>query len=212
MSNPPRLMTIPTSPPAAPDRLLDQELIDRVLLGDRLAARALYEAHVGAVHRIAFRLSGDADVANDLTQDTFVRAFRQLPSFRGDAAFGTWLHRVAVRTSINGLRKVRRLRKAEVDLTLLDNHGTWDRPRDSQLQQRLQRAMDTLPDAQRQTLVLHDLEGYTHQEIGRMLGVAEGTSKSRLSQARSALRKQLADLAPRSPEHSESRHGPTRSD
>lgn len=218
-------MTTPISLPATPDRPLDKELNARVLLGDQRAARALYEAHVGAEYRIAFQLSGDAEVANDVTQDSFIRAFRQLSSFRGESAFGTWLHRVAVRTTINGLRKVRRLRKSEADLTswttrpsspaldlyrMLELERVRHRQRNVPLHRRLPDAVDTLPEAQRHTLVLHDLEGYTHPEIGRALGVAEFTAKPRLSQARSSLRKQLADLAPREGEYAESRHGPER--
>ncbi len=180
----------------SPDRTPERELISRVLLGDRIAARGLYEAHVDRVHRVVYRLCGDAELAAELTQETFVRAFRQLAAFRGDAAFGTWLHRVAVTTAINGLRKVRRLRDRDVELDRLGNSGRWDKHPDHELRARLTSAIDALPESQRQTLVLHDLEGYTHVEIGRALGVAEGTSKSRLFMARNALRKQLADLAP----------------
>lgn len=189
-------MTQPALTLDSADRTLEREQISRALLGDRIAARALYDAHVGRVHRLVFRLCGDAELAGELTQDAFVRAFQQLPKFRGDSSFSTWLHRVAVNTTMNGLRKVRRLREREVDIEHASSLGSWDNEHDHELQQRLHRAIEALPESQRHTLILHDIEGYTHQEIASALGVAEGTSKSRLFMARSALRISLADLAP----------------
>ncbi len=189
-------MTTPALVLDSSDRTRERDLIAQVQLGDRSAARALYDAHVGRVHRLVYRLCGDVELAGELTQDAFVRAFQQLPSFRGDSSFGTWLHRVAVNTTMNGLRKVRRLRDREVDLEHAAELGVWDDERDHELQHRLHRAIEALPESQRHTLILHDLEGYTHQEIAKALGVAEGTSKSRLFMARNTLRKTLADLAP----------------
>ncbi len=189
-------MTNPALALTPPDRTHERDLIARVLVGDRIAARALYDTHVDRVHRLVYRLCGDPDLTGELTQDTFVRAFQQLPKFRGDSSFGTWLHRVAVTTTMNGLRKVRRLRDREVDLEHVSDVGRWDDQHDHELQQRLHAAIEALPETQRHTLILHDLEGYTHQEIAVALGVAEGTSKSRLFMARTALRRTLADLAP----------------
>lgn len=82
----------------------EQSLITRVLDGDREAARALYEAHVHRVHRLVFRLCGDEELTHDLTQDVFIRAFDQLPRFRGEAALSTWLHRIAVSVTLNAMR------------------------------------------------------------------------------------------------------------
>jgi RNA polymerase sigma-70 factor (ECF subfamily) len=90
--------------------LSDSELIRRVLVGDDVAERALYDAHVDRVYRLAYRLAGnDADLAQDFTQETFVRAFAKLHEFQGRSAFSTWLHSITVSVSLNGLRKVKRM-------------------------------------------------------------------------------------------------------
>ena len=88
----------------------EPDLIARVLAGDRIAARELYDAHAGRVYRLAYRLTGDADLAREFTQDTFVRAFSQLHRFRGDSALSTWLHRITVTVVANAMRRVKRFR------------------------------------------------------------------------------------------------------
>src|SRR5215467_11315174 len=97
-------------------RVSEPELIARVLAGDRIAARELYDAHSPRVFRLAFRLTGDTDLAREFTQDTFVRAFGQLARFRGDSALSTWLHRITVTVVANAMRKVKRFRERETDL------------------------------------------------------------------------------------------------
>jgi RNA polymerase sigma-70 factor (ECF subfamily) len=180
-----------------PDAGSDEwELITRILAGDRLAARTLYESHVRRVHRIVFRIcGGDEELARELTQDAFVRAFGQLDRFRGDAAFGTWLHRIAVTVALNAMRGVKRLRAREESLGEEDRYAAPDRQADPDLKERLHQAIHALPEGLRLTVVLHDVEGYTHNEIGTMLGVSEGTSKARLCEARAKLRVALADFA-----------------
>jgi RNA polymerase sigma-70 factor (ECF subfamily) len=172
------------------------ELIARVLAGDRIAARELYDAHAHRVFRLAFRLTGDSDLAREFTQDTFVRAFSQLAQFRGDSALSTWLHRITLTVVANAMRKVKRFRARETDLEDVHLTGSDDTGVDLVVQERLHRAIDALPEIYRTTLIMHDLEGYTHTEIAEILNVAEGTCKSRLSQARSQLRAALADLGP----------------
>ena len=178
----------------------EPELIARVLAGDRLAGRELYDAHAPRVYRLAYRLTGDAELAREFTQDTFVRAFHRLADFRGDAAFSTWIHRITVTVVANAMRKVRRLRERETDLNDLDTAYPTSgkdgaRRIDPDLRERLAKAIDALPEIYRITLIMHDLEGYTHTEIADVLGVAEGTCKSRLSAARAQLRAALADFA-----------------
>lgn len=170
-------------------------LITRTIAGDRLAARTLYDRHARRVHRVVFRICGDEEMARELTQDAFVRAFGQLGKFRGDSAFGTWLHRIAVTVSLNAMRTVKRLRQREEPLGDEDHLATPRREADPDLKERLHAAIDGLPEGLRLTVVLHDVEGYTHSEIGQMLGVAEGTSKARLFEARAKLRVVLADFA-----------------
>ena len=178
------------------EKVNEPELIARVLAGDRLAGRELYDAHAPRVFRLAYRLTGDAELAREFTQDTFVRAFAQLSKFRGDAALSTWLHRITVTVVSNAMRRVKRFRQRETDLEDVHPIGSDASGVDPVLRDRLSRAIDALPEIYRTTLIMHDVEGYTHTEIAEVLGVAEGTCKSRLSVARAQLRVSLADLAP----------------
>ncbi|HEY8469696.1 MAG TPA: RNA polymerase sigma factor [Longimicrobiales bacterium] len=182
---------------AYPAAGLDERLlIQRTLDGDDLAARELYDAHVDRVYRLAYRLTGDDELARDCTQETFIRAFQHLGEFRGASAFSTWLHSIAVSVCLNTLRTVRRLRRRQTDLEEADRVGAGDAPGiEPDVRERLKAAIDDLPELYRVVLVMHDLEGYTHEEIGAALGMAAGTSKARLSRARGRLREALARFA-----------------
>jgi RNA polymerase sigma-70 factor (ECF subfamily) len=173
----------------------EPELIARVVAGDRLAARELYDAHAPRVFRLAFRLTGEDELARELTQETFVRAFAQLGKFRGEAALSTWLHRVTLSVVSNAMRKVKRFRARETELDEAMTIPVSGRTADPDLKDKLHRAIDELPEIYRTTLVMHDVEGYTHEEIANVLGVAEGTCKSRLSVARAQIREKLAPFA-----------------
>ena len=174
----------------------DSELIQRVLAGDELAERALYDAHVDRVYRLAYRLAGnDADLAQDFTQESFVRAFSKLKEFQGRSAFSTWLHSITVSVSLNGLRKVKRHRTREVELDETTPAGFAARNAEPDLKERLKNAIAGLPEHYRAVFVMYDMEGYSHEEIGSALDVPVGTSKARLSRAREKLREQLADFA-----------------
>jgi len=178
------------------NRVTEPELIAQVLAGDRVAARELYDAHAPRVYRLAYRLTGDEDLAREFTQDTFVRAFNQLSRFRGDAAFSTWIHRITITVVANAMRRVKRLRTRETDLdpAIPIRGGETAFGTDPILRDRLSKAIDGLAEIYRTTLIMHDLEGYTHGEIAEVLGVAEGTCKSRLAVARAQLRETLSDL------------------
>jgi RNA polymerase sigma-70 factor (ECF subfamily) len=176
-------------------RVDERQLISRVLAGDAEAERTLYDLHVDRVYRLAFRLAGDDDLARDFTQDAFIRAFDKLGEFRGEASLATWLHSITVSVSLNGLRKVKRLhsREVEMDEELAGQPRSWGAEPD--LKVRLRRAIDALPEGYRTVFVMHDVEGYTHEEIARALGVQPGTSKAQLFRARAKLREALADFA-----------------
>ena len=177
------------------DRVDERQLLARLRAGDAAAERELYEAHVDRVYRLAYRLTGEDALAQDCAQETFVRAFNGLREFRGDARFSTWLHRIAVSVTLNALRKVKRIRQRETDLedvTMMDGSR---RIADPDLTVRLARAIDALPEGCRTVFVMHDVEGYTHEEIGAALGVQDGTSKAQLSRARAKLRTALSDFA-----------------
>ncbi len=175
----------------------DRTLIARVLAGDPTAERALYDAHVDRVFRLAYRLAGDRDRAQDYTQETFIRAFAKLGDFRGESALGTWICSIAVSVALNGLRKLKRLHSREVELEIVEPVlPAVARPgAEPDLKERLARAVDDLPEGYRTVFLMHDVEGYTHEEIGRALGVQSGTSKAQLFRARAKLRTALADFA-----------------
>jgi len=166
-------------------------LTERVLAGDAAAERELYDAHVDRIYRLAFRMTGDDALAQDCTQDTFVRAFERMDQFRGDAALGTWLHSVAASVVLSALRKRKRRRRREVALDHAADQSHGPRRVEPDLRERLHEAIDDLPDRYRMVFVMHDVEGYTHREIGTSLGIPVGTSKAQLSRAREKLRAAL---------------------
>ena len=187
-----RLALVPTSPA----RVTEPELLARVVAGDRLAARELYDAHVGRVHRLAYRLTGDPELAEEVTQDAFVKAIAHLGRFRGESAFSTWLHRITVTVALNATRGARRhsgretpIDEAEADLGVDAHEGI-----DPIVRDRLHRAIEALPEIYRTTLVMHDFEGYSHVEIAEVLDIPVGTCRSRLFLARARLRVALGDL------------------
>ena len=172
----------------------DQELIGRVLAGDPSAERALYDTHVDRVFRLVYRMAGDLDRAQDYTQETFIKAFGRLGDFRGDAALSTWLGSIAISITLNGLRKVKRSREREVALDDGLTIGRITPEAEPDLKDRLAQAIDDLPEGYRTVFVMHDVEGYTHEEIASSLGVHPGTSKAQLFRARARLRESLADF------------------
>lgn len=174
----------------------ERVLIRRVLAGEPSAERELYDTHVDRVFRLCYRMAGDDELAREFTQETFIRAFGRLSGFRGEAAFSTWLHAIAVSVALNGLRKVKRFRAREADLEEALHVGTAGISRvEPDLRGKLERAIDALPEIYRVVFLMHDAEGYTHKEIGATLGVPTGTSKARLSRARALLREALSDFA-----------------
>lgn len=167
------------------------EQVQRAQQGDDEAFAALYHAHVGRVHALCLRLAGDAQVAGELTQDVFVRAWEALPSFRGESAFGSWLHRLAMNVFLGSRRSSGR-RERRVFST--DEPALLEKPVE-RLQPGtrldLEQAIAGLPEGARVVFVLHDVEGYQHGEIAQMTGIAVGTSKAQLFRARRLLREAL---------------------
>jgi RNA polymerase sigma-70 factor (ECF subfamily) len=173
----------------------ERQLIARVLDGDPVAERELYDTHVDRIYRLAYRMTGDDDLAQEFTQETFIRAFDRLKQFRGEAALSTWLHSIAVSVIYNGMRKVRRLHARHMDLDETAGLGQNPEGAEPDLRERLAAAIDELPWGYRTVFVMHDVEGYKHEEIAAALGVQTGTSKAQLSRARAKLREALADFA-----------------
>lgn len=172
----------------------DSELIAGARAGDRMAARRLYDRHAPRVYRLMFRSVGDEELAREYTQDTFVKVFQRLEQYRGDSAFSTWLHSVAMSMLFTGLRRLKRVRARELELATAASVPAGDDAGDPHLRDRLQSELERLPTRLRVPVLLHDIEGYTHREIAQMLDIPEGTSKARLSEARARLRVALAGV------------------
>ena len=172
------------SEPAEPD------LVGAARGGDRQAFEQLYRQHVGRVHALCLRLAADRDLAEQLTQDAFVLAWRKLPGFRGDSAFGTWLYRVAVNVVLDWRRDQARRHGREIGL---DNLTELRPSPPARVGDRLdlERAIAALPVGARTVFVLHEVEGYLVREVADLLAVAEGTVKAQLFRARRLLREAL---------------------
>lgn len=154
--------------------------------GDAHAFERLYRAHVSRIHSLTRRMLSD-DLADEVTQDIFVRAWQKLKTFRGEAAFGTWLYRLGINVILAQRASLGKHRERYVDGDdSLGHIASRDEVPDTAMD--FEDALDRLPEGARQVFVLHDIEGYRHEEIAGMLGVAAGTSKSQLHRARMALR------------------------
>jgi RNA polymerase sigma-70 factor (ECF subfamily) len=174
-----------------PSSTTDSDAVDATLAasGDSHAFERLYRGHIARIHSLARRMLSD-DEADEAAQDVFVRAWEKLGTFRGEAAFGTWLHRLAINVILG-----RRERRGVYRQRYLEDDGVLDtvpgRRAGPETAMDMENAIARLPDGARQIFVLHDVEGYRHEEIAGMLGLAAGTSKSQLHRARMALRQHL---------------------
>ncbi len=168
-----------------------EELVRRAQAGDAEAFDELYEQNVDRVFAVCLRMVASVPRAEELTQDTFVRAWQKLASFRGESAFSSWLHRLAVNVVLeDGRREQRR----EAHVMMVDDPARYDRAvgeASPEIRLDLERAIAALPRGARTILVLFDIEGYRQDEIGAMLGIAVGTVKAQLHRARRLLRESL---------------------
>ena len=171
----------------------DLALARRAAGGDTGAFESIYRRHAGRVHGVIVRLVGGHSArAEDLTQEAFVRVWQALPQFRFESAFATWLHRLAVNTALMELRSRRGGPRFDDDEDALEDIGTPDSAgHGAALTMDLERAVATLPPRARAVLVLHDVEGWKHEEIAQELGMAVGSSKAQLHRARHLLRAKL---------------------
>lgn len=175
------------------------EIIERAKQGDEECFKSLYELHKRRVYSLCRRMIGNVETAEDLTQDAFLQLHRKIATFRGDSAFSTWLHRMTVNIVLMHVRKGR-LQEVSLDETL-DPASEGGAQRDYGIQDQrlagsidrvtLERAVESLPPGYRIVFVLHDVEGYEHNEIAEMLGCSVGNSKSQLHKARTKLRDSL---------------------
>ena len=154
-------------------------LIERARNNDYRAYEELYRLHIGRVFALCVRLLNDQDLAEDMAQEAFIQAWKNLARFRGDSAFGSWLYRITTNTVLGYLRKEKHFRNnLDIDDIELEHRETQDE------QIGLECAIATLPDGARTVFILYSLEGYTHEEISKLIRIAPGSSKAQLHRAR----------------------------
>ncbi len=179
---------------------VDSEVIQRAQQGDPDAFAALFHAHKARIYSVCLRMTNNAAEAEDLTQDAFLQVFRKIATFRGDSAFSTWLHRIAVNTVLMHFRK-KSLCQVSLDEPYSSSDGAKIRreygAKDNRLSGCVDRvalaaAIKELPHGYRTIFLLHEVEGYEHQEIAEMLGCSVGNSKSQLHKAKLRIRELLA--------------------
>ena len=178
------------------NKLAEPEAIERAKQGDAEAFQFLYDLHKRRVYSLCLRMTGNTASAEDLTQEAFLQLFRKIGTFRGESAFSTWLHRMAVNVVLMQLRKknlpvvpIDETTEGEEEGTIRKELGAADSRLAGSIDRlHLQRAVDELPPGYRTIFVLHDVEGYEHNEIAAMIGCSIGNSKSQLHKARIKLR------------------------
>ena len=177
----------------------DEELVRRHLAGDRDAFPELLRRHELRVYNIALRMTGRPEDARDATQEAFLSVWRRLGSFRGDAKFSTWLHRIAVNAANDLLRKRSRtpVPAEETIEALAERPGSGDVAGDVAFEEDVRRALQEVPEEHRAVLVLHDVHDLDFDEIAAVLGIPSGTAKSRLHRGRLALARALGEPSAR---------------
>jgi RNA polymerase sigma-70 factor (ECF subfamily) len=168
----------------------DAALVVRASAGDARAFERIYREHSGRVYGLCLRMTRDAHLAEDCTQETFINAWRALAKFETRSSLGTWLHRIAVNACLARRRKAPRLESLAEDEEEGETPGEWTLETPVEVQE-IEAAIDALPDGARDALVLHALYGYSHEEAAQMLGLAAGTCKAQLHRARALLKERL---------------------
>ena len=180
---------------------LHKALVERCKRGDRQAQKELYSRYTQAMFNIALQITRDYMEAEDVLQEAFIRAFKNLHSFKGDSTFGAWLKRIVINTSINHIKQKR------IECVALDEQRTepsMDEPREKEKfvglnMKQLNQAIEKLPEGYRVVFTLYQIEGYDHQEISNILHISEATSKSQFCRAKKKLREMLAPMKQKMP-------------
>lgn len=179
--------------PAALDKIRERDLVAKAKAGDVEAFEKLYRSNVGRVYGLCLRMTQDKTQSEDLAQEAFVRAWRKLHSFHGRSAFSTWLHRITVNLVLTHLRSQSRRSQRETTRDPIETHGHVAKGATNPgSKMDLETAIAALPEGARKVFVLYEIEGYPHEEIASMLGIASGTTKAQLHRARRMLREALA--------------------
>ena len=176
------------------ETITEQDLVLRCRSGDTTAQHLLYKRYVGAMFHTILRLSASREDAEDLTQEVFVKVFQRLDTFRGESSVGAWIKRIAINTTLNFLRQANRLQMVE-----LEHHSPVAEERDLDEEaweldvHRIHEAIGSLPEGCRLVFNLHLLEGFRHQDVAKMLGITESTSKTQYMRAKRLLRQALGE-------------------
>jgi RNA polymerase sigma-70 factor (ECF subfamily) len=179
--------------PAGGEDVEEAVLVERARAGDTTAFERLYRDNAGRVNALCWRLcGGDRALAEDMVQEAFIRAWNKLHLFKGEARFGTWLHRLTVNLVLSDRRI--RVKRVKTEQPIEEHPEVQDgsvRDPDAGVERDLEAAIASLPERARTVLVLYDIEGYKHAEIAAMTGMAEGSSKAQLHRARKLVRETL---------------------
>jgi len=172
--------------------MTEAELIEACLANDRLAQKRLYERYCQAMYTVAYRITSDFELADDVLQEAFIKIFRALPKFRRESTLGAWIKTIVIRTALSKI-------KGQPPFETFDNHQhdeaiDWGHRLDVEY---LERAIQALPEGYRAVFVLIEVEGYSHKETAELLGISEGTSKSQLFHAKKRLRAALSKIIER---------------
>jgi RNA polymerase sigma-70 factor (ECF subfamily) len=186
----------------------DEELVTLAQKGDHGAFGQLVQRHQGKIYGLVYNMTSNKQDAEDMVQEIFLKAHKALPRFKGRSSFYTWLYRIAVNRTINFLKKRKKRQAFSLDdmdagverdpayVEMTGHEGPRRDARISELQERLNEALQKLSDKHRTVVVLHDIQGVPHEEIAKMLGCSSGTVRSRLFSARQRLQAELKDYAP----------------
>jgi RNA polymerase sigma factor (sigma-70 family) len=166
----------------------EKELIQGCIAQNRLAQKTFYDRYSRAMYTLAYRLTHNFEVANEVLQDGFLQAFRSMANFRGESTLGAWLKTIVIRTALKHVKTIKNF--DEITPSVSDTLIDWGETLDAEY---LEKAIQSLPDGFRTVFVLIEIEGYGHKDVAEILGISEGTSKSQLFHAKQRLRKILAE-------------------
>jgi RNA polymerase sigma factor (sigma-70 family) len=170
--------------------MTEAQLIESCIANERLAQRELYERYCNAMYTIAYRITNDFELANDVLQDAFIQIFKNLQQFRRESTLGAWIKTIVIRTAYRKVKQ--RIIFEDIDNVNPQERIDWGTNLDAEY---LEKAIQSLPEGYRAVFVLAEVEGYAHREVGELLGISEGTSKSQLFYAKKRLREMLKDVA-----------------
>ena len=170
----------------------ESDLIEGCLNNDRLAQKKLYDRYKKGMYTVAYRITGDFDMANDALQEAFIQIFKSLPKFRAESTLGAWIKTIVVRAALKKVKK--KIRFEPIEHHLGNRFIDWGNYMNADY---LEKAINRLPDGYRAVFTLIEVEGYQHKEVAEMLGISAGTSKSQLYHAKRKLREFLKDIVDR---------------